>query len=118
MVKTAIRRGDVWTASGGNNYAGKPRPVLIVQDDRFDASASVTICGFTTDPTEAPLFRLAVEPSPVNGLREPCRAMIDKVKTISKDKLGQQLGRLADADMLRVNRALLVFLGLAGPSDS
>ena len=58
-----MTRGEVWTAAGGRDYAGKPRPVVIVQDDRFDASSSITICAFTSDPTDAPLFRLIVEPS-------------------------------------------------------
>ncbi len=64
-----MRRGDIWTVSGGKDYAGKPRPVVIVQDDAFDATDSITICAFTTDPTEAPLFRLPVEPNERNGLR-------------------------------------------------
>ena len=51
-----MRRGDIWTVSGGRDYAGKPRPVVIVQDDAFDPTDSITICAFTTDPTEAPLF--------------------------------------------------------------
>jgi mRNA interferase MazF len=29
---------------------------VILQDDRFDATASVTICAFTTNPADAPLF--------------------------------------------------------------
>ncbi len=56
-----MKRGEVWTVSGAG-YAGKPRPAVIVQDDRFDATASVTICVFTTDETEAPLFRLKLRP--------------------------------------------------------
>ena len=63
-----MRRGEIWTVSGGNDYAGKPRPAVIVQDDSFDATESITICAFTTDPTEAPLFRLPIEPNPRNGL--------------------------------------------------
>jgi mRNA interferase MazF len=51
-----MRRGEIWTVSGGKDYAGKPRPVVIVQDDAFDETDSITICAFTTDPTEAPLF--------------------------------------------------------------
>ena len=62
-----MRRAEIWTVSGGADYAGKPRPAVIVLDDHFDMD-SVTICPFTTDPTEAPLFRLAVEPEPGNGL--------------------------------------------------
>ena len=52
-----MRRGEVWTVAGGQNYAGKPRLVVIVQDNSFDATDSITICAFTTDPTDAPLFR-------------------------------------------------------------
>jgi mRNA interferase MazF len=100
--------------AGGADYAGKPRPAVIVQDDRFDATGSVTICAFTTDPTEAPLFRIPVEPNDRNGLRVPCRLMVDKITTVSKAKIGTHLGRLDDEDILRINRAILVFLGLAG----
>ena len=57
-----MRRGEIWTAAAGSGYTGKPRPVVIVQDDRFDATDSVTVCAFTTDPTEAPLIRLPVVP--------------------------------------------------------
>jgi mRNA interferase MazF len=109
-----VSRGEVWTAAGGKDYAGKPRPVVIVQDDRFDATGSITICAFTSDPTDAPLFRLVVEPSETNGLNTASRLMVDKVTTVPKAKLGRRIGRLADDDMVRVNRALMIFLGLAG----
>jgi mRNA interferase MazF len=111
-----MRRGEIWTVAGGRDYAGKPRPVVIVQDDRFDATASITICAFTTDPTDAPLLRLLIEPNTDNGLRAPCRLMVDKITTVPKSKVGSRLGRLDDEDILRLNRAVLVFLGLAAPS--
>jgi len=109
-----VTRGEIWTAAGGKHYAGKPRPVLVLQDDRFDATSSITVCAFTSDPTDAPLFRLLVEPSDANGLDTVSRLMVDKVTTVPKAKLGRRVGRLADSDMVRVNRALMVFLGLAG----
>ncbi len=98
---------------GGKHYAGTLRPVVIVQDDRFDATGSITVCAFTTDTTEAPLFRLAVQPNERNGLREGCRLMVDKMTTVPKAKVGGRTGRLDDEDMLRLNQAVLVFLGLA-----
>lgn len=110
-----MRRGDVWTVAGGKDYAGKARPVVIVQDDSFDGTESITICAFTTDDTDAPLFRLPVEPNERNGLRVPCRLMVDKVTTVPKSKLGAHIGRLDDEDVLRLNQAVLVFLGLATP---
>ncbi|MBA1142359.1 MULTISPECIES: type II toxin-antitoxin system PemK/MazF family toxin [Mesorhizobium] len=108
-----MRRGEVWTVSGAKDYAGKPRPAVIVQDDSFDATDSITICVFTTDPTDAPLFRLVVDPSERNGLRATCRLMVDKITTVPKAKMGMQIGRLDDEDMLRLNRAMTVFLGMA-----
>jgi mRNA interferase MazF len=108
-----MRRGDVWTVAGGKDYAAKPRPVVIVQDDRFDATDSITVCAFTTDETEAPLIRLTVEPNERNGLRAIGRLMVDKITTVPKSKVGARVGRLDDEDMLRLNQAVLVFLGLA-----
>ncbi len=109
-----MTRGEVWTAASGTDYAGKPRPVVIVQDDRFNGTNSITICAFTSDPTDAPLFRIAVEPSETNGLKSPSRLMVDKITTMPKHKLATRIGRLADDDVLRLNRALMIFLGLAG----
>jgi mRNA interferase MazF len=109
-----MRRGEVWTAAGGPSCAGKPRPVVIVQDDRFDATASITVCGLTTDPTDAPLFRLPIEPAAENGLAAPSRLMVDKIATVSRGNLGQRIGHLADTDILRLNRAIVIFLGLGG----
>lgn len=109
-----MRRGEIWTAAAGSGYSGKPRPVVIVQDDRFDATGSVTVCAFTTDPTEAPLIRLPVEPDERNGLRVPCSLMVDKITSVPRSKLGGRIGRLADEDIVRLGRAIVVFLGLAG----
>jgi mRNA interferase MazF len=108
-----MRGGDIWTVAGGKDYAGKPRPIVIVQDDSFNASDSITVCAFTTDETDAPLIRLVVEPNERNALRTTCRLMVDKITTVPKSKLGSPVGRLDDEDMLRLNRAILVFLGLA-----
>jgi mRNA interferase MazF len=108
-----MRRGDIWTVAGGKDYAGKPRPAAILQDDSFDATDSITICAFTTDETEAPLLRLAVEPSERNGLRTVSRLMVDKITTVPRSKIGSRIGSLDEKDIVRLNQAILVFLGLA-----
>lgn len=110
-----MKRGEIWTVSGGKDYAGKPRPAVILQDDRFDMTNSITVCAFTTDPTDAPLFRLPIEPDSTNGLRAVCRLMVDKITTVPKAKIGTLVGRLADEDIVRLNRTILVFLGIASP---
>ena len=109
-----ISRGDIWTAAGGSGYVGKPRPVVILQDDRFEHTASVTICPLTTNPAEVPLVRPVVTPDESNGLRVPCRLMADKITTIPKSGLGARIGRLAPSVMAELDRAVLVFLGFSG----
>lgn len=108
-----MRRGEIWSVAARGAYTGKPRPAVIVQDDRFDATVSVTLCAVTTDPTDAPLFRLLIAPDELNRLDQPSRLMVDKLSTVPKTNLGRRIGRLGDEDLVRLDRAIVVFLGLA-----
>ncbi len=111
-----MRRGEIYTAAARGAYTGKPRPVLVIQDDRFDATASVTICPFTTNQLDAPLLRIRIEPTNQNGLDQPSSLMVDKLTTMPKTNLGERLGALGDDQLVQLNRSLMVFLGLAsGP---
>jgi mRNA interferase MazF len=109
-----LRRGEIWTVAGGKDYAGKPRPAVVLQDDRFDATESITVCAITTDPTEAPLFRILIAPNERNGLNALSRLMVDKITTVPKNKLRHRIGHLDAKHMERVNQAILIFLGLGG----
>ena len=108
-----MRRGELWTAAGGKHYARKPRPVLVAQDDRFDATSSITVCPLTSDPTEIPLLRVPLDPDDSNGLDAPSSIMLDKITTMPRSKLGERIGKVSDADMLALSRGLVVFLGIA-----
>lgn len=107
-----MRRGDLVTIAINGGY-GKPRPALIVQSDLFDEHPSVTILPVTSMLREAPLFRIAVQPDPNNGLLTPSQIMIDKAQTVPREKIGDTIGHLDDEILLAVNRALVVFLGFA-----
>ena len=109
-----MKRGDIWTVAGGPDYAGKPRPALVIQDDVFGATGSITIVPFTTHLLDAPLMRLSVSLTERNGPRAASQVMVDKITTVSKTKLQRLVGQLSDEDLVRVNRAIVVFLGLAG----
>ena len=108
-----MKRGEIWTADAGSGYAGQPRPVVIIQDDLFDATTSVTVCAFTTDDTAAPLFRIPVDADETTGIRQPSWLMVDKITTVQRTKLGERIGQLSDDDMTRLARSVVVFLGLA-----
>ncbi|MGL5824496.1 MAG: type II toxin-antitoxin system PemK/MazF family toxin [Nocardioides sp.] len=107
-----MKRGDIYTAAARGTYTGKPRPVVIVQDDRFAATASVAVCPLTTNPVEAPLIRITVQPTKATGIEQPSQIMVDKVTTMPRGNVRDHLGQLAETDLVRLNRALLVFLGL------
>ena len=105
-----MKRGEIWTLAGGSDYTGKPRPVVILQDDIFDFLDSITVCPLTGDPVEA-VFRVPVQPSPDNSLDTPSWLMADKVATVRKSRLGRQLGVLSAPDMANLRLGLLTFLG-------
>ena len=109
-----MKRAEIWTVAGGPDYAGKPRPAVILQDDAFEGTASITVCPFTTHLVDAPLIRLEVDPSKQNGLTVVSHVMVDKITTVAKSKLQKRIGKLGKDDMIRLSRAALVFLGLAG----
>jgi len=107
-----VRRGDLVTVALQGDQ-GKPRPALVVQADHFGDLASVTILPITSTLFDAPLLRVMIEPSEENGLAKRSQIMVDKPQTPSRSKLGTVIGRLDDATMVIINRALAVFLGLA-----
>lgn len=109
-----MKRGEFWTAAGPG-YAGKPRPVLILQDDAFAGTDSLLVALVTTDPTAAPLLRLPIAPDAVNNLSKPCSVMVDKIMAVPRAKVGRRIGRLDDRSMAAVNVMVATIMGLARP---
>jgi mRNA interferase MazF len=109
---TSIQRGDVVVASPPSSRA-KPRPYLVLQSNRFDEHASVTVLPLVSELHPAPLFRLTVEPLPGTGLRVVSQIAVDKIVTIPRDKLGKRIGALDSDTMARVTRSIALWLGIA-----
>jgi len=105
-------RGDLITVALQGDF-GKPRPAVVIQSDLFDEHPSVTLLPLTSDLRDTPLFRITIEPSPENGLRQRSQIMVDKIHTVPRAKIGASLGRLSDDEQIAVNRSLMLFLGLA-----
>lgn len=112
MAGALIRRGQFVTVVTAGDY-GKPRPALVVQSDLFAELPSVVVCPLTTTlRTDADQFRLDVAPSPRTGLRELSQIAIDKITVVPAGKIGEVIGQAEDALLLRVNRALALFLSI------
>lgn len=92
---------------------GKQRPALAIQSSFFQDHPSVTVLPVTSTLQAAPIFRIGIEPNETNGLRQPSQAMVNKMQSVARSRLGPVIGRVDDATLLAVNRALAVFLGLA-----
>lgn len=109
-----MKRGEIWTIAGGGDFVGKPRPVIILQDDRFEELDSVTICPLTTNETDASLIRTILEPTPSNGLDVRSRTMADKITTVRRRRLKERIGEIEANEMVQIGRRVLLFLGFAG----
>ncbi len=108
-----MRRGDLITVALQGEH-GKPRPALVIQSDlAANLTSTVTIALMTTAALDIPLIRVPVEPSETNGLRQRFYVMIDQTISARTRRCGGAFGHLDDADMLAVNRALALFLGIA-----
>jgi mRNA interferase MazF len=107
-----VRRGDIVTVSAPGDY-GKPRPAVVVQSDALDAADSVLVALFTSAISDAPLYRLTVAPSALNGLKAISQVMVDKVLAYPRAKCGDTIGHLSGTDMLVLNSMLTVMIGLA-----
>ena len=107
-----LNRDGVVTVAAPGDY-GKPRLALVVQSDFFRKRSSIILCFITAELRDTPLFRLTVPPSPDNGLHRSSQIMVDKLMTVSREKVRDVIGRSEDKSMVEVNRALALWVGLA-----
>ena len=107
-----MRRGDLVTIALQGDY-GKPRPALVIQSNFFDAHPSLTVLPVTSELRETPLFRVTIEPTDTNALRNTSQVMVNKCMTVAREKIGDVFGRIEGSHMLEVERTLAVFLGIA-----
>lgn len=107
-----MRRGEIWTGAGAG-LASKPRPVLVLQDDRFDATSSVTVCLIISSALDVPLLRVPIPADTATGLDQASWVMLDKITTLRRSNLRERIGHLEREYLVEVERGLLVFLGLA-----
>jgi mRNA interferase MazF len=109
-----VNRGEIWTVVGGV-YAAKPRPAVIVQDDLFDATSSVTLAPMTTTLLDAPLMRIRIGGGDgrLSGLDHDTDVMIDKLTTVRRLNVHARVGRLTAEQLVEIERAMMAYLGLA-----
>ena len=109
-----MQRGEIVTIAAPGNYSGKPRPALVVQSNYFDQTLSLVVCPISSTIHEnIGQFRITILPTHQNGLRVESQIAVDKIMSIPKAKIGYIIGHADEDLMVRVNRALAVFLAIA-----
>jgi mRNA interferase MazF len=107
-----MKRGEIITVSAPGDY-GKPRPAVVIQSDELEDTDSVLLCLMTTVERDAAFYRVAVNPTPLTGLRQSSQIMVDKIVTIKREKCSHAFGRLDQPTMLALNRTLALVIGIA-----
>lgn len=97
----------------GGVYASKPRPAVIVQDDVFELTDSVTVVPLTTTLIDAPLLRMRIPAGGVAGLSQDSDVMVDKLTTVRRSNVQTRVGRLSSPQMVDLERLMMTFLGMA-----
>ena len=106
-----MTRGDLVTVVSSGDH-GKPRPALMVQADLYAGHPSLTVLPLTSELHDMPPIRITVEPGGDTGLRLRSQVLVDKATTIPRTRAGARTGRLDEATLASVSRALATFLGV------
>lgn len=116
MAPKTCRRGEIYWADLnpviGHEQGGR-RPVLIIQNDIGNRYSSTTIVAPITSSLSANVYPTEVRTlSGTGGLTRDSSVLLNQIKTIDKRRLEQRIGRLDEATMRQVNRAIEISLGL------
>jgi mRNA interferase MazF len=117
---TVIRpeRGEVYLVNFDPTIGAeiqKTRPALIVQNDIANRHSPITIVAAITSQFSEPLYptEVLIQP-PEGGLTITSVVLLNQLRSIDKRRLIRRLGVLTPATMARVDRAILISLGLVG----
>jgi mRNA interferase MazF len=108
-----VKRGAIVVVAVRGADTGKPRPAVVVQSDLFNPThASVTICPVTTDCVDAPLFRPTLLPGSRTGLKEVSQVMVDKVVSVPRAAIRQEIGECDSRELEGLDDCLRRWLEL------
>ncbi len=83
-----------------------------MQSDHVPTPTHVIVCPFTTTLLDAPLYRLAIEPTDRNRLTNRSQLMLNRLTAVRLAHVGGVIGTLDPFDLERLSLALLLILDL------
>ena len=113
---TPLRRGEVYLVSFDPTLGAeirKTRPALILQNDVANHFSPITIVAAITSQVEPDLYPTEVLlKAAEGGLKVDSVVLLNQIRSIDRQRLIRRLGRLSRETMLKVDRALVLSLGL------
>ncbi len=116
MTIVDCRRGEIYLADLnpviGHEQGGR-RPVLIIQNDIGNRYGPTTIVAPITSQISPKVYPTDVRvDAGVGGLFAPSSVLLSQIKVLDRTRLENYVGRLDEATMRQVNKAIQVSLGL------
>jgi mRNA interferase MazF len=111
VAQSRLKRGDIVTAAFAGDY-GKPRPNVVVQSDRLEGLESILLCPLTSDVETSGPVRVHIEATAANQLKTDSLVMVDKITAISLARCRTCLGALQPSELVQLDAALALVIGL------
>lgn len=106
-----MTRGDIAIVAYGE--LGRSRPVVVVQANELgDVTMAIVACPITSELTGKLPIRPIVEPNEANALRVRSQIMTDRILAVPRERVCQVIGQIDRETQDRLDRALLLVLGL------
>lgn len=115
MRRGEIRSVDLNPARGAE--AGKRRPAVIVSNDAANMAAArlgrgvITVVPVTSNIARVYPFQVLL-PAAETGLARDSKAQAEQIRSVAVERVGQRMGRVPAATMLRIDEALRLHLAL------
>jgi mRNA interferase MazF len=111
-----VKRGDIFYADLSpvvGSEQGGIRPVIVIQNDVGNKySPTVIVAAITSQINKAKLPTHVEISSEAYGLNKDSVVLLEQVRTLDKRRLKEKIGHMTDEDMVLVDEALLISLGL------
>ena len=111
-----VKRGDIFYADLSpvvGSEQGGIRPVIIIQNNIGNRySPTVIISAITSQINKAKLPTHVEISSEEYGLNRDSVVLLEQIRTIDKKRLKEKIGHMTEEDMNKVNKSLLISLGL------
>jgi mRNA interferase MazF len=110
------RRGEIYLVRFDptiGHEIRKTRPAVVIQNDVSNQYSPITIVAAISSQFSSPPFprEIVIEPEE-SGLPERSAVILNKIRSVDRQRLAKKMGRISAQSMQRVDQAIRISLGL------